>query len=823
MRHLAKIFTLLSVLVATTASAQGVKRVVVVKIDGLPGYFVDRFVKTRDPETGKSILPWFEEVFYKGGTRVPNFYTRGMSLSGPSWGQIDTGQHMQIKGNVEFDRYTLHAYDYLNFLPFQIRYGMKSKADMPAAEVMDQLQIPILADAFPYERRYTSAQLLQRGNSWEVLGSGFVNLYPGNPGDMIDEWTIGLDWRHITINQTERDIVGKLAKRPEIVYFDYYDTSFDHVSHRNNDTASRLAVLKEIDRLIGRIWVAIQQSSRSHETALILVSDHGVNSDEKAYSQGFNLVKMLASGSGGGHHVVTKRRLMLDYSIRGAYPFVPLIKTSSHESRYLAGESKDYPTALVDFDGNERSSIHLRDSDLNMLHILLKQLKSGKLKSELRAAATDALFDIVELRRDAWHNTHRELTDELNAVETKVAVGMRTAAAQPKTFDAAAIALGRDKAARRQTALIALDEAAAARFRAYLKTLDALINLRRETFRGDKIDIEKLVAPEAMGEGNSVYKLQNYVVGLAPGGLILNGNKELDIERSFSRVNYFDLLTGQKVRNNVQKGVGNRPVDFVAVRLPIEGIAKDLSETDRVATEAFWLVGERGQLLILSHRDAAGSLRHKLAPVDDLTANSDGRLAFQPRGWSAGLPLKYFEDLAFTVAPQERAKWLNEWHSESDWLAAVHKCEYSNAVLGLIEQLSRHPLFDEAEVSADEKLIRRFRVRQRRLTEADLLVLANNHWNFDVRGFNPGGNHGSFLRVSTNATFMIAGGSSTGVPRGLAVERAYDSLSFMPTVLNLMGKTDGQNRPIDGLRMLGFRKFPGKLITELTEAASATR
>src|SRR5437899_1119171 len=79
------------------AAGQNVKRVVIIKIDGLPGYYVDRFLKQRDSETGRSALPWFEEVFYKNGTRVPNFYTRGMSLSGPSWGQLDTGQHLQIK------------------------------------------------------------------------------------------------------------------------------------------------------------------------------------------------------------------------------------------------------------------------------------------------------------------------------------------------------------------------------------------------------------------------------------------------------------------------------------------------------------------------------------------------------------------------------------------------------------------------------------------------------------------------------------------------------------------------------------------------------
>ena len=109
---------LLAPMSAHVAFSQGVKRVVVIKVDGLPGYYVDRYVKQRDPNTGRSALPWFEEVFYKNGARLSNFYTRGMSLSGPSWGQLDTGQHLQIKGNVEYDRYTLHAYDYLNFFPY---------------------------------------------------------------------------------------------------------------------------------------------------------------------------------------------------------------------------------------------------------------------------------------------------------------------------------------------------------------------------------------------------------------------------------------------------------------------------------------------------------------------------------------------------------------------------------------------------------------------------------------------------------------------------------------------------------------------------------
>ena len=79
--------------------------------------------------------------------------------------------------------------------------------------------------------------------------------------------------------------------------------------------------------------------------------------------------------------------------------------------------------------------------------------------------------------------------------------------------------------------------------------------------------------------------------------------------------------------------------------------------------------------------------------------------------------------------------------------------------------------------------MRRFRQRQRRLSEADLLILARDHWNFDVKGFNPGGNHGSFFRVSTNATLMFAGGSTTGIPRGAVVAEPYDSEAIAAVVL----------------------------------------
>ncbi len=559
---------LLAVLVFSPVAAQGVKRVVMVKIDGLPGFLVDKHVKEIDPVTGKSQLPWIEEVFYKNGTRLDNFYTRGMSLSGPSWGTIDTGQHLQIKGNVEYDRYTQHAYDYLNFVPFYINFGLKKVADMPAVEVMDQIRMPLLVDMFAYNRRYLSPQLYQRSNRWQVVGSGFINMYPGSPSDMVDEWTMGLDFFGMTMRQNERDIVDRLVNQPDFDYLDYYEVSFDHIAHGNNDPKAQYADLKKLDRTIGRFWTAIKQSSRADETAMVLISDHGFNSEDKVYSQGFNLVKLLNRRNAGGHHVVTKRRLMADYSVNLVYPLPTVIGSASDESLYLKGQMKEYPTALFDFDGNERSSVQLRNSDLNVLHILLGQLQRKGLSADIRRAATNEFFRTIDANRSGWQATVTGLTEELGALQRSMAVQEKEVAEyiaklKPEDDGSGMIVHGRRLTAHLNTARQQEIE-----YRQYVATLQNLLGLRRDGFDPKKVKIQDVIAPGAMGDHNTLYDLQNYVAGPSAQGLVVGPDGELDTDRSFLRVNYFDVLTSPRVRNNVQPQVSNAPVDFVAVRIP---------------------------------------------------------------------------------------------------------------------------------------------------------------------------------------------------------------------------------------------------------------
>src|SRR4030095_12193054 len=133
---------------ATAARAMpAAERVVIIKADGLPFGVFDSFVQKRDPYTGKSVLPWIEHVFYRNGSRLANFYSRGLSLSAQSWAMLDTGQHSIIKGNLEFDRLTLDTYDYLNMFTFLLKNSGRN-SPTPGMEVLDEQEIPVLFDAY---------------------------------------------------------------------------------------------------------------------------------------------------------------------------------------------------------------------------------------------------------------------------------------------------------------------------------------------------------------------------------------------------------------------------------------------------------------------------------------------------------------------------------------------------------------------------------------------------------------------------------------------------------------------------------------------------
>ena len=809
---------LLFLLLSASASFAQTKRLVIIKCDGLPYDLVDRFVKQRDPQSGKSVLPWIDHIFYQRGARLSNFYVRGMSLSAPSWSLLETGQHLQIKGNVEFDRYTLHSYDYLNFWPLYVAGISGSRVDMPVVEVLDSLELPLLSDAYPHDERYITYSLVLRGPRYSTLQESFQNRFLKSPKELFDEWTMGFELRSALRDQLVKELVARLAN-PKLRYLDLFMPDFDHVAHHNNDTQSHLFVLKQMDAVIGQVWTTIQKSPMADETALVLVSDHGFNTDERVYSQGYNLVKLLGSRIGGGHHVITKRRLMLDYSIKGVNPLVPLITTTTPDTYYLRGESTTYPTAMLDFDGNERASVHLRDSDLNMLHILLQQLQRGSLSVDLEKAVTSEFFSVIDRRRVDWAKDLKQLQTELGALDRSIEQQRKLWEAQPKKFTKEQQDAGLDDASKRIFVQLDRWEGERRRYGEYARTLQNLLSLSSEAFDPSKVNIVDVIPKESMGDRNTIYELQNYVVGLGPDGFVLNPDKSLNVGKSFLRIDYFGLLQGIAVRNNVQRGVTNKPIDLIATRLSRD-LVLPLIEDRGIDEDVIWVTaGANRQALLLSRTNAAGELSLRYLPISNLTQDANGRLQFKVISWQAGLPLQIFEDPNLKIAAADKTAWLSEWHTDSEWLDALHKTHYSNGLVGLHEELARHPIESlsakDPNLSDDGRVMRDYARRKRELVEPDMLIVAQDHWNFDVRGFNPGGNHGSFFRISTHSVFMVAGGEKTNIPRAVNIDAPYDSLSFIPTLLALTGKLRDDSNPVPELWEKGFRTFPGPVVKEL--------
>jgi hypothetical protein len=781
-RSIALLFLVAALLPA--AESGKVQRVVILKVDGLPDHLLEQYVKeTGGPgREGHSRLPWIQHVFAQNGVWMENFYARGLSLSAPSWSLLDTGKYLQIRGNVEYDRYTLRVYDYLNFLSFYFGYPISRHIDMPGVELLDEAGLPLLVDRFPYEQRFQSLQLLQRGLK--------LNSFPGvlkrvvaasSPKDFLDEWQLGLPLAASVYRQTEAELIRDL-KDPRIRYLDYFTGDYDHVAHLTADRVSQRRALEELDALVGRVWNAIAVSPLAAHTALVLVSDHGMNTSETIFSQGFNFVDWFNSAAGGAHHVLTNRHPLTEFTLKGLDPFVSEVITPSTESNYLAGQADQYPTVMLDLDGNERANIGLRNNTFNVVQILLDQLIQKRLPGPVRNAALSALFSTLDKVRNDWRRDLDDLSAELTALDARIESQQKLADAQPKKWTQGQIELGIDKEARREAVRLTTWRAERKAYAEYVAIIWRLLTVTPADFDPGRFKISELVPPKSLGPLNSLWDLQHYVIGRAPGGLAIRDDGSLDWERSFRTVDYLSALRSISVRNNVQAGIAPQPVDFVAVRIPRATLVNLPPEAQPDRDAVLLWRDDAHQALILAR---GSELRY-------LPVNS----RLEPVAWAPALPLELFEDPQLKIAG-DRQTWLSQWHDERAWLEAAHRTRYSNGIISLTEELLDPP-------SAPVDALDRYRERKRNLRRTDLLVLANDHWNFNVRGFNPGGNHGSFLRDSTHSVLLFAGGKDTGIPAGLHVETPYDSLSFVPTILSLMGRPEAD--------------LPGPVIRELVEA-----
>ena len=621
---------------------------------------------------------------------------------------------------------------------------------------------------------------------WRTLQHTLSNrVATRSPRQLFDEWQTGFEFTEMIGEQTEREVIKRL-KQPNFRYLDFFFGDYDHVTHLANDESSALDVLRKLDALVGRLWTAIEKSGHADDTILVLTSDHGMNSDPAVFSQGFNLIRFFNSSPGGGHHVITNRHPLTEYKIRGLDPFVSEVTTASSESIYLAGQAPQYPTALLDLDGNERAAVHLRNSDLNRMQQLLQRITSAPAVSPERTAAESEFWGLVERWRPRWRSDLAELKEELAALGRAITRQQSIVAAEPKKFTTAERDRDLDEPPKRERAALDQWQQDERGYREYTRWLERMIGLERSATAADKLRIDALVPPRLMGAPNTIHNLQRYAAGPS------------------TRIDYFTLLTAQRVRNNVQNGVSAQPVDLVAVRVDPAGAAS-LRKTLGPFDYAVFVQGGEGRQALVLAREAARTVHIRYLPVANLQEDADGNITFGEQKWSADLPLRLFEDPNLAVEG-DRAEWLSRWHTDEEWLQATHRTAYSIGVIGLVEHFRPMEPGESGKLwqvdSPDAALLRRFELRRLHNVEADLLLLASDHWNFNVRGFNPGGNHGGFFRVSTDATLMLAG---PGIPQGMAMEQPYDTLSFYPTILRLTGLATS----------VQVESYPGRVIQEL--------
>jgi hypothetical protein len=742
-------YLLAFILLVSPAWSATPRRLVILKVDGLGEDLLASALEERDPASGKSQLPWLSHIFAEQGAIYENFYTRGISLSAPSWSMLDTGRHTIIRGNVEYDRFTGEVYDYLNFFPLYIGYARQKQVDSPGVEVLDRAGIPLLIDHFEFPQIFQSFQLFQRGVRWTTLQDVLKRKFSSKSiFSMLEGATPSYD--SLLQTQTKAELVENL-QQPQVLYLDFFTGDVDHIGHASSEPAALLKELRKLDTLAGQLWTAIQHSPLADQTLFVMVSDHGMNNVPRIVSQTYNLTDLLNSPAGGAHHVVTNREQLSDFKFRSLYPLLHRVVNPSESSFYLRGEAEHYPTAWLDIDGNERAALHLRNSDLNKIHVLLQQLARPELEPGLRKAAAQAVNETIDKHRSQWSSTAQQLDEELQALKEAIKARRTVVGEEPRKFND----LGEKRKAWRLRQELEDWQMEYEAYSAYLKHLQKLLTFEPGPLKIFTGKIADLIPEMSVGDLNTQEQIRHYVAGPGPDGLQMSADGRLDEERSFRYVDYPKLFCEQRGLNRPQPELPEKPVDFTAMRIA------DTSSGEHV----YWLYGgEQSQLEILT--------------------DSTGRIALRPLngGWRNGLPLALVEDPDLRIpAGVQRLEWLSEWHSEQEWFAAIHKTRYSNGVIGVTEELS--PVGENVPGRPGmAATLLRYERRRRELVQADIHLFAADHWNFNVRFPNPGGNHGSFLRISTHSVWMMAG---AGVAPGRR-EEPVDSLAFERELIRLM-------------------------------------
>ncbi|MFQ5663670.1 MAG: hypothetical protein ACE5HL_07555 [Terriglobia bacterium] len=828
-------------------------RLVEIKVDGLSPLLVDALIDPEDPEklarlpdpegfrrairlwqlqTGQQdLLPNLRHYFYERGVHAENMFSATTTLSAIAWGVIETGQPSVVKRHMAFNRSNgylrSHLDGFRDTLEFVKRRGRKTNA----LWMLDQVGVSLFSDAFNPLRRYETPQIYYRLTPRDYL-VGMARAYATGGRKFSDP--LGILRVHFTRRVGEMDYpdfaeeyaadhIAEKILAPDFAAGERYDyisvlLSMDHQQHVDPNPENLVYRMVGLDRRIGRILRAIERSQRREHTLVTLISDHGSEYEPGSVNLAFPVTRVFRTRLFGGHSVATVMAEDAAHALTN--PVQGIDYPRVYEGPYSPynqgpGGEKGYPTAFIDNFGNARAEVHLRNNDLNRLHLLLlrrlrplDEEQRQRLRDRLRATLADVWRWLKPQLAD-YRAYHEGVRAWLPNLEMRIDYYWRDVSARLKGES--------ERDAAQLRVLGRLEE--------LCQAADPLAWLEDRN-----LSIPQLIPKKYFGPRNSIYQLTHYTIGL---------DDNLDwVETTVDprgrpvSMDYFSVLSHYRAPNPPRSYEPN-PVDLIVRTLPLAPLRRALLERGWLnpgteLRQVIWIVStaqnnlrKGGQALLLEARDG----RFRYLPIRQLAEAAEGRYSFEPHNELD--PLGLFYDPAFRSPTGEPAfLWFEGFHSRREWLRATHATHYSIAPLifadiaGLhIDPFLNNPEFQQTLSGFPSEETKRLYLRGLRWKyssqQPDLLLWSSYLWNFSSKSHTSGGSHGGLTPPVARTTFMLWGGQAFHLPAGAVLEEPATTLDIAPTLADLLGMVDEEGRiirQVGAVRERPFLPFAGEIL-----------
>ena len=839
-------------------------RLVLIKVDGLSPWLLDALVDPDDPaklerlpdsegfrraiemfrqQTGqRDILPNVKRYFYEQGVRAQNMFSATVTLSAVAWSVIETGQPSVLKMHMTFSRNNGYLRGHLDGFrdSFAIVAGRSRKTS--ALWQLDQAGISPFADAFNPLRRYEIPQLFYRlqptdylkdwAKTYATTGASHPwDVFRGHMKRRVEE----MDYPDFNEEFLADHIAGKILEN-DFGPGERYDFltiffSIDHQHHVDPTPENLVHRMVRWDRRIGRMLRAVERSQRRDQTVVALISDHGSEYLPGTVNVAFPITRAFRTRLLGGHTVATLLVEDAAHALSTPIPGIDFPRVyegpfSPYGKAAGKGGEDDYVTAVIDNFGNARAEVHLRNNDLNRLHLLLLA-RSRKLNEEQRARW-----------RTLFRQTVAELWPWLDPELASYRAYHEASLAWAANLQQRADFYWRDIGKRLK--------AEAERDTPQLRALSRLAELCRAEdpvawLNNNDPSIPELIPKKYLGRRNSVYQLGHYTIGLDDD---LNWvENTVDPYGHTVPMDYFSILSHYQAPNPPLPDEPS-PTGLIVRALPVEPVRVALVERgwlqpDVELRQAIWIVSSAqhnlrrgGETLLLEAAD--GRLRY--LPILNLNQDAGGHFSFEPHNQLD--PLGLFYDAAFKAPDAEPAfLWLERFHTPQEWLEATGDTAYSIAPI-IMADLTRqnsdgslaNPKFQATLTGfPSEEMKERYLEGVRwkyAAQQPDLLLWSSYLWNYASKNQTPGGSHGGLPPLVARTSFLLWGGRDFHLPTGTALPQFATTLDIVPTLAQMLGMLDkngvlirqaGAERDHIFLPLPGEALLPGGLTTQVAE------